>query len=85
MTDKTTRRNFLLTSAAVAGGVVGSAAIKQNLTNSADSSTPNKAKAATSRSMNFSSGKMPERVLGATKIKVPIFGLGGAGDRKSVV
>lgn len=80
MTDKTTRRNFLITSAAVAGGVVGSAAIKQNLINSADSSTQNEAKAATSRSMNFSSGTMPERVLGATKIKVPIFGLGGAGQ-----
>ncbi len=81
MTDKTTRRNFLLTSVAVAGGVVGSGAIKQNLTNSADSSTHNEAKATkSSRSMNFSSGTMPERVLGATKIKVPIFGLGGAGQ-----
>lgn len=81
MTDKTTRRNFLLTSVAVAGGVVGSAAIKQNLTNSADSSTQNEVKTAkSSRVMDFSSGTMPERVLGATKIKVPIFGLGGAGQ-----
>ncbi len=63
MTGRTTRRNFLITGVAVAGGIVGSNALQQNTTNSA-------MKAAT----------MPERVLGRTEIKVPIFGLGGAGQ-----
>jgi aryl-alcohol dehydrogenase-like predicted oxidoreductase len=72
MTDKTTRRNFLLTGAAVAGGIIGSTALQQNQTDSAQSTAQNTAAKST--------GKMPERVLGRTEIKVPIFGLGGAGQ-----
>ena len=72
MTDKTTRRNFLLTGAAVAGGIIGSAALQQNQTDSAQSTAQNTADKPT--------GKMPEMVLGRTEVKVPIFGLGGAGQ-----
>ncbi|MBD0262059.1 MAG: aldo/keto reductase [Tolypothrix sp. Co-bin9] len=63
MSEKTTRRNFLMTSVAVAGGIVGASSLQQNATNTA---TP--------------PATMPERVLGRTEIKVPIFGLGGAGQ-----
>lgn len=63
MTEKTTRRNFIMTSVAVAGGIVGGAALQQNQTNTA---TP--------------PATIPERVLGRTGIRVPIFGLGGAGQ-----
>ncbi|MBW4572021.1 MAG: aldo/keto reductase [Tolypothrix carrinoi HA7290-LM1] len=63
MSEKTTRRNFLMTSVAVAGGIVGATTLQQNATNTA---TP--------------PATMPERVLGRTEIKVPIFGLGGAGQ-----
>lgn len=73
MTEKKTRRNFLFSSAAVAGGIVGSAALQQNVTNSA------KLEAQTTNSTT-PVAKMPERVLGSTGIKVPIFGLGGAGQ-----
>jgi len=72
MTDKTTRRNFLLTGAAVAGGIIGSTALQQNQTDSAQFTAQNTAARST--------GKMPERVLGRTQIKIPIFGLGGAGQ-----
>jgi aryl-alcohol dehydrogenase-like predicted oxidoreductase len=72
MTDKTTRRNFLLTGAAVAGGIIGSTALQQHQTDSAQSTAQNTAAKST--------GKMPERVLGRTEVKVPIFGLGGAGQ-----
>ena len=63
MTEKTTRRNFIMTSVAVAGGIVGGAALQQNQTNTA---TP--------------PSTIPERVLGRTGVRVPIFGLGGAGQ-----
>ena len=62
MTEKTTRRNFLITGVAVAGGIVGSAALRQDTTQA----TP--------------PGTIPERVLGRTGVRVPIFGLGGAGQ-----
>ena len=62
MTDKTTRRNFLLTGAAVAGGIIGSTALQQNQTDSAQSTAQNTAAKST--------GKMPERVLGRTEVKV---------------
>ena len=85
MSEKKTRRNFLVTSVAVAGGIVGSAALQQNGTNSAQPSAQNADKTATpssgdGRAIKFSSGKMPERVLGSTGVTVPIFGLGGAGQ-----
>lgn len=63
MSEKTTRRNFLMTSVAVASGIVGATTLHQNATNTA---TP--------------PATMPERVLGRTEVKVPIFGLGGAGQ-----
>lgn len=63
MTAKQTRRNFLMTSAAVTGGLVVTSALQQNASNTA---TPPVI--------------MPERILGRTEVKVPIFGLGGAGQ-----
>jgi aryl-alcohol dehydrogenase-like predicted oxidoreductase len=67
MSRKTTRRTFLTTSVAVAGGTIASAALKQNFI-SASGNQPPRATA------------MPERVLGNTGVRVPIFGLGGAGQ-----
>ncbi len=61
MVGKTTRRNFLVTSVAAAGGIVGANALQK------DTSNATKLPAL-----------MPERVLGRTGVKVPIFGLGGA-------
>ncbi|HIK06385.1 MAG TPA: aldo/keto reductase [Trichormus sp. M33_DOE_039] len=63
MTAKQTRRNFLITSAAVTGGIVASAALQKNSSTSTATTI-----------------FMPERVLGRTEVKVPIFGLGGAGQ-----
>lgn len=63
MTQRQTRRNFLMTTAAVTGSIVATTALQQNATNTA---TP--------------PVTMPERVLGRTEVKVPIFGLGGAGQ-----
>ena len=63
MSEKTTRRNFLMTSVGVAGSIVGASTLQENATNTA---TP--------------PATMPERVLGRTQVKVPIFGLGGAGQ-----
>ncbi|BAZ52654.1 hypothetical protein NIES4103_53190 [Nostoc sp. NIES-4103] len=63
MTERQTRRNFLITSVAVTGGIVATSALQKNATNTA---TP--------------PASMPERVLGRTQVKVPIFGLGGAGQ-----
>jgi aryl-alcohol dehydrogenase-like predicted oxidoreductase len=74
MTQKTTRRKFLTTSVAVAGGVIGGAALNQNLT----SASKNEPTVATNQSPNTAA--MPERVLGNTGVRVPIFGLGGAGQ-----
>ncbi|MBW4687408.1 MAG: aldo/keto reductase [Komarekiella atlantica HA4396-MV6] len=63
MTQRQTRRNFLMTTVAVTGGIVATTTFQQNATNTA---TP--------------PAMMPERVLGRTEVKVPIFGLGGAGQ-----
>ena len=73
MTRKTTRRNFLMTSVTVAGGIVGGAALQQNLTTTA--TTPAK-----DTNTVTPPGTIPERVLGRTGVRVPIFGLGGAGQ-----
>jgi hypothetical protein len=70
MTSKKTRRNFILSSIAVASGIAGAKAIEQQDREIA--AAPNNKAAATV--------KMPERLLGNTGVKVPIFGLGGAGQ-----
>lgn len=80
MTDKKTRRNFLLTSMAVAGGVVGSSVRQKQLTTNAEPVTKSTPSLAEVTKLDFSSGTMPERVLGSSKVKIPIFGLGGAGN-----
>lgn len=70
MARKKTRRNFILSSIAVASGIAGAKAIEQQDREIA--AAPNNQAAATV--------KMPERLLGKTGVKVPIFGLGGAGQ-----
>ncbi|WP_367142176.1 aldo/keto reductase [Moorena sp. SIO1F2] len=70
MTPKTTRRKFIVTSVAAAGGIVGSAAWHQQQSQLSATAAIQLPTAAT----------MPERVLGKTGVKVPIFGLGGAGQ-----
>lgn len=66
MTKKTTRRNFLMTSAAVAGGIVGCAAMNEKSQTMASVEVP-------------TTSTLPERVLGKTGVKIPLLGLGGAG------
>lgn len=70
MTEKTTRRDFLMTGAAAAGGIVGTAALQQNLTSFAKPAVQNSTDTAKT------TATIPERALGRTGIKVPIFGLG---------
>jgi aryl-alcohol dehydrogenase-like predicted oxidoreductase len=74
MNRKTTRRTFLTTSVAVAGGIIGGAALTQNLT-SASKDQPS-----VTTNQPPSTTAMPERELGNTGVRVPIFGLGGAGQ-----
>ncbi|MEB3339969.1 aldo/keto reductase [Okeania sp.] len=67
MYKKTTRRNLILTTLAVTGGIIGGAAINnQTQTKVASVEIP-------------TTSKMPEQILGKTGIKVPLLGLGGAG------
>ncbi|WP_445634954.1 NADP-dependent oxidoreductase domain-containing protein [Nostoc sp. DSM 114161] len=72
MTEGKTRRNFLITSVAVTGGIVATNALQQNTTNTGiqqnaiNTATP--------------PATMPERLLGRTQVNLPIFGLGGAGQ-----
>ncbi|MEM1171934.1 MAG: aldo/keto reductase [Cyanobacteria bacterium P01_H01_bin.35] len=67
MAKKTTRRNFIMTSVAVTGGIIGGAAMnKQTQTKVASVEIP-------------TTSTMPERILGKTGVKVPLLGLGGAG------
>lgn len=70
MISKKNRRNFILSSLAVVGGIVGAKSIEQQSQETQD--TPNDLAAI--------AGKMPERQLGNTGVKLPIFGLGGAGQ-----
>jgi aryl-alcohol dehydrogenase-like predicted oxidoreductase len=65
MTKNTTRRNFLIGTAAMAGTIACSSAIEQQPERVA-ASIPEKT--------------MPEKVLGKTGVSVPILGLGGAGQ-----
>lgn len=74
MVQKTTRRKFLISSASVAGGIVGCAALNQTQTDA----SPNPVLGTTNPLSNTAA--MPERVLGNTGVRVPIFGLGGAGQ-----
>ncbi|MCT7948606.1 aldo/keto reductase [Ancylothrix sp. C2] len=69
MERKTSRRKFLLTTASVAGGIVACSAVK--------SQQPEVSTLTTKAEIT---GTMPERILGKTGIKLPIFGLGGAGQ-----
>jgi aryl-alcohol dehydrogenase-like predicted oxidoreductase len=66
MANKTTRRKFLMTGVAVAGGVIGSSALQRT-------SDRQIADAAVEKTM-------PERILGKTGVSLPILGLGGAGQ-----
>ncbi|MDJ0737301.1 MAG: aldo/keto reductase [Nostocaceae cyanobacterium] len=66
MTAKKTRRNFLVTTLSIASGIVGCSTLQKNTITNATSPTP--------------PTTMPERTLGNTGVKVPIFGLGGAGQ-----
>ena len=67
MSNKTTRRNFLIAGAAAAATVVGSKAVTQQ-------------QSPVSLSQSTPTQPMPTRVLGNTGISLPIFGLGGAGQ-----
>lgn len=81
--EKTTRRNFLITSVAVAGSIVGSTACQQPITNTKAqddlTSTDSKPLDKSTNAAPTQPVTMPERVLGRTAETVPIFGLGGAG------
>ncbi|MBD2683175.1 MULTISPECIES: aldo/keto reductase [Nostoc] len=72
MTEGKTRRNFLITSVAVTGGIVTTNALQQNRSNTA--TQQNTINTATLPAT------MPERVVGRTEVSLPIFGLGGAGQ-----
>lgn len=74
MSEKTNRRTFLLTGMAVAGGIVGSAAWKQNQPSASQVQSGSTIAISVSRTTT-----MPERMLGSTGVSVPILGLGGAG------
>lgn len=74
MSEKTNRRTFLLTGMAVAGGIVGSAAWKQNQPSASQPQSGSTIAMSVSRTTT-----MPERMLGNTGVSVPILGLGGAG------
>ncbi|NES99932.1 MAG: aldo/keto reductase [Sphaerospermopsis sp. SIO1G1] len=63
-----TRRNFLITSVAVAGSVIGVNSLQNN------NQSNNNAKIQAQIPLSI-----PERTLGNTGIKVPLLGLGGAG------
>ncbi|MBD2105281.1 aldo/keto reductase [Leptolyngbya sp. FACHB-261] len=78
---KTTRRDFLLNSAAVAGSIVGTSACQQQLakTETKPSSIVASAGKPTAPTTVPTPTEMPQRVLGRTAISVPIFGLGGVG------
>jgi aryl-alcohol dehydrogenase-like predicted oxidoreductase len=85
MTGKKTRRNFLITSVAVAGGLAGSAAWQKSRTNTTlkqPQNITNTASSPTSENLTDTvtpEATIPEQVLGRTGVRVPIFGLGGAG------
>lgn len=82
MGHKTTRRDFLVTSAAIAGGIVANSACQASLTQTTPE--PSESPAATPDAPVTPISvtppvAMPQRILGRTDVEVPIFGLGGAG------
>ncbi len=88
MTNKSTRRTFLLTGAAVAGGVVSAQVLGR--TQRPDASTePHQTaptlqptpevESASETQLASEASSIPTRLLGNTGIEFPIFGLGGAG------
>ncbi|WP_299492520.1 aldo/keto reductase [Acaryochloris sp. IP29b_bin.137] len=67
MSPKTQRRTFLLSSLAAAGGLLGSLAF-------------HKERRSDSTSLPASPSSLPHQVLGKTGVKLPVLGLGGAGQ-----
>lgn len=67
MSRKIIRRTFLSTSVAVTGGIIGGSILRKNITSLAKMQPQKLA-------------IMPERILGNTGVRLPIFGLGGAGQ-----
>jgi len=67
MTRKMKRRTLLATGAAVAGGVIVGTTLQRSSTSTPSSQVP-------------TTPAMPERVLGNTGLRLPILGLGGAGQ-----
>ncbi|MCL6435277.1 MAG: aldo/keto reductase [Leptolyngbyaceae cyanobacterium HOT.MB2.61] len=66
MNCKTTRRTFLAAGAAITGSFAGSHLLRRSV----KASNPS----------HFPPASMPERVLGKTGVRVPLLGLGGAGQ-----
>lgn len=76
-----TRRKFLLTSLATAGGLVGASALHQSQRprSPASETTPLNQFAETARAATAEPSQvMPGRVLGRTEVTLPVLGLGGA-------
>jgi aryl-alcohol dehydrogenase-like predicted oxidoreductase len=67
---KMTRRGLILTGAGLAGGMIGLSSLREQ----------SEASPVTANLQRLSTVSMPERILGKTGVKVPIFGLGGAGQ-----
>jgi aryl-alcohol dehydrogenase-like predicted oxidoreductase len=77
ITDMTTRRKFVGTSAAIATGIVAGKMLMPNSTSSSQFQGQSQGQ---SQSPSPVPATMPERVLGNTGVSVPILGLGGAGQ-----
>lgn len=85
---KQSRRRFLATSAAAAGGVIGHAACRQSLqpttptppssVSSITTAPPDVADQSTTSATTQSPVPMPTRLLGRTEMTVPVLGLGGS-------
>lgn len=84
MTNKQTRRNFLLTGAAVAGGVVSAQVLGRAQNSDAEviqNSEPSQATTSPiAQSIAPDASAIPTRALGNSGVVLPIFGLGGAGQ-----
>ena len=78
--SKQTRRNFLISGTAVAGTIIGVNTLQEKIINKTDASDRKTSQLISSNSSISSNTSMPKRVLGNTGVKLPIFGLGGAGQ-----